>query len=184
MAARCSFALVAWRAVGMMSNRTEQRKKRRSLTSASGDRSPAGRVDATNYLVDSVNWSHSDWANLATVSFVSGVCCVSHQPQRPEWYQGSKMMTAGKTACSIPLLIVGQSVFYRNPLYYMHRSWSATRSQLRAACFSRKGCLFLSGRCSWLSEYTETAIGLYTMPSVYFRLCWCSFTSRCTCKAN
>lgn len=38
---------------------------------ASGERGPAGRGDATNYLVDSVNWSHSDLANLPSVSFVS-----------------------------------------------------------------------------------------------------------------
>lgn len=41
---------------------------------ASGERAPAGRIDATNYLVDSVNWSHSDWANLGTVPFVSEMC--------------------------------------------------------------------------------------------------------------
>ncbi len=81
---------------------------------ASGERGPAGRVDATNYLVDSVNWSHSDWANLSTVPFVPDICCVSHQPQRPAWYHGRKMITAEKTAYTISLLILGLSVFYRN----------------------------------------------------------------------
>lgn len=82
---------------------------------------PAGRVDATNYLVDSVNWSHSDWANLGTVPFVSDICCVSHRPQRPAWYRGREMTTAEKTAYIISLLILGLSVFYRKALYCMHR---------------------------------------------------------------
>lgn len=85
---------------------------------------PAGRVDATNYLVDSVNWSHSDWANLSTVTFVSDICCVSHQPQRPVWYYWRKNVTAERTAHCISLFILGLSVFYRNVLYCMHRCFS------------------------------------------------------------
>lgn len=41
------------------------------MTLLLGREAPAGRGDATNYLVDSVNWSHSDLANLPSVSFVS-----------------------------------------------------------------------------------------------------------------
>lgn len=59
----------------MMSNRRERREERRGMTWLLGRGGPAGRVDATNYLVDSVNWSHSDWANLSTVPFVSDTCC-------------------------------------------------------------------------------------------------------------
>lgn len=51
-----------------MSNIREQKKKRRGLDIACGERGPTGWVDATNYLVDSVNWSHSDWANPSNVS--------------------------------------------------------------------------------------------------------------------
>lgn len=60
-----------------------------------GERGPAGRVDATNYLVDSVNWSHSDWANLGAVPFVSDICCGSRRPAR---YQGRGMIAAEETA--------------------------------------------------------------------------------------
>lgn len=47
---------------------------------ASGQRDPAGWVDVTNYLVNSVNRSHSDWAHLKTeLLLVSDVCRVSSQ---------------------------------------------------------------------------------------------------------
>lgn len=65
---------------------------------ASGERGPTERVDATNYLVDSVNWSHSDWAHLSTVPFVSDIRRVSQKPQRPTRYQGREMITAEETA--------------------------------------------------------------------------------------
>lgn len=45
-----------------------------------GERGPAGRRDAANYLLDSVNRSHGDWANLSTVPFVSRLCQVPCEP--------------------------------------------------------------------------------------------------------
>lgn len=56
---------------------------------ASGERGPAGRVDALNYLVDSVNWSHSDWANLCALCLLYLIPAVV-QPQTPAWYQGRR----------------------------------------------------------------------------------------------
>lgn len=41
---------------------------------ASGERGLAGRGDATNYLADSVNWSHGDLASLSSASFLSHTC--------------------------------------------------------------------------------------------------------------
>ena len=78
-------------------------------------------VDRRNQLdlVDSVNWSHSDWANLSAEPFVSDICRVSHQPQRPAWYQGRKMITAEMTAYSASLLILRLSVYCTISLFFI-----------------------------------------------------------------
>lgn len=59
----------------MMSKRERERWEREEEEEehdlAFGERGPAGRGDTSNYLASSVNWSHSDLANLSSASFVS-----------------------------------------------------------------------------------------------------------------
>lgn len=58
----------------MMSKRERESEEEEERDLASGERGPAERGDTANYLANSVNWSHSDLANLSSASSVSDTC--------------------------------------------------------------------------------------------------------------